>query len=289
MMTMVELTKSQKIMVADGLPSSLLLTQEEREAAWDTNPPRQSTFTPIKKTDPAIEAFAFDQAEQKRLKTQSRIAKMKTKLFAPDPKTHTWDSRGNRFVPLRIFKLEDKMRPDFENMNGTDLVKAHNEMAVVAVGLGIKAEVVKKFRMLAAGIRKCDELYRSVAEKTGAEVPPPLPPTSDDIPSSGEQDEENDMAKKPARANSRSKVKKGAKTRVAKKTAGEPKARTAGGFDPEAKITLITKENPRREGTRAHKIYALYTKCKTVGDFTEKGGAGKDLKWDVDHKNIKVG
>jgi hypothetical protein len=61
-----------------------------------------------------------------------------------------------------------------------------------------------------------------------------------------------------------------------------------------ARIAVLVDENPRREGTRAEKVFKLYQRptVRTVADFLEKGreiGAGShDLRWDVARGYIKV-
>ncbi len=71
-----------------------------------------------------------------------------------------------------------------------------------------------------------------------------------------------------------------------KKAKKETKPRAA--FDPEAKITLLVKENPKRSGSNAHAVYALYRDGMTVSDFIAAGGSYSDLKWDMKHKSVKI-
>lgn len=54
------------------------------------------------------------------------------------------------------------------------------------------------------------------------------------------------------------------------------------------KITLITKENPKREGSAAFERFALYSKHKTVQSFIEAGGSSADLRYDEKAGHIKV-
>lgn len=56
-----------------------------------------------------------------------------------------------------------------------------------------------------------------------------------------------------------------------------------------AAITLIVKENPKREGSDSHKRFALYSKHKTVAAFLKAGGSRSDLRYDTEHKYIKIG
>ena len=55
------------------------------------------------------------------------------------------------------------------------------------------------------------------------------------------------------------------------------------------KITVLAKENPKREATKAHKAFELYAKSKTVEAFLKNGGSTADLSWDVGRKFIRVG
>jgi hypothetical protein len=73
----------------------------------------------------------------------------------------------------------------------------------------------------------------------------------------------------------------------AKKSAAERKPRAA--FDPEAKITLLVKENPKRAGSAAHAAYALYADGMTVAAFIGAGGTYDALRWDSARKYITVG
>lgn len=71
------------------------------------------------------------------------------------------------------------------------------------------------------------------------------------------------------------------------------KAREARGKDMEAerkkKITLVEKNNPKREGSRAFEIYAKYKTCKTVGQFLDAGGTMADIRYDSQKGFIQVG
>jgi len=45
-----------------------------------------------------------------------------------------------------------------------------------------------------------------------------------------------------------------------------------GKYAPEQKITVVAKENPRREGTDVYDQFEILKKSKTVGDYQKKGG-----------------
>ena len=87
-----------------------------------------------------------------------------------------------------------------------------------------------------------------------------------------------------AKANSKSKSKSKSKAK-AKTAAAKPK----GSFNPDAKITVLAKENPRREGTDAHEKFKLYKTGMTVADYIKKGGSSGKIRTDVARGNIKVG
>lgn len=81
------------------------------------------------------------------------------------------------------------------------------------------------------------------------------------------------------------------------KTAKAPKApvKDAGGaksnrktIPRDSKIKLLIKDNPRREGTRAHKVYELYRDGGTVASFLEKGGHMQDLIHDIAKGRVEL-
>jgi hypothetical protein len=64
--------------------------------------------------------------------------------------------------------------------------------------------------------------------------------------------------------------------KTSKKTSARKavKATRAARFAPEAKITMLTKSNPRRDGTVQFTRFAALLKAKTVGALPEKGRTG---------------
>jgi hypothetical protein len=54
------------------------------------------------------------------------------------------------------------------------------------------------------------------------------------------------------------------------------------------KITIISKENPKRPGSGAHKRFALYKNGMTVEQFLKAGGIPADVHWDSKQRFIKV-
>lgn len=89
--------------------------------------------------------------------------------------------------------------------------------------------------------------------------------------------------------------------RGAKKDAAPaPKAEKAKGgvgrasaIDGKLKLTVVTKENPHREGTLAHTTYGFYKGAKTVQAFREacaaNGGDANYLKHHIEKGHVTVG
>ena len=76
------------------------------------------------------------------------------------------------------------------------------------------------------------------------------------------------------------------------------KAESAGGrgrksnIDPSTKLSLLVKENPKREGSGGHaRFQAAYidSKAKTVQQALDAGATMADINYDVKHEFIKLG
>lgn len=75
-----------------------------------------------------------------------------------------------------------------------------------------------------------------------------------------------------------------------KKVTGKVKAeKVPRGLDPNAVITVLAKDNPRREGTHAHELFKLYKNGITVAKAIEKGLSAGNIKCDLSRGNIKLG
>lgn len=98
-------------------------------------------------------------------------------------------------------------------------------------------------------------------------------------------------AEKPAKGTRATKADVKAAAEAAKKATppAREKAPRSGKYDEKAKLTVLVKENPKREGSKAYDKFERYFKAKTVGAFFEMGGTSANLDWDVDHGYIKVG
>lgn len=107
-------------------------------------------------------------------------------------------------------------------------------------------------------------------------------------------------AKKAAPAKKASKLAKGtgkkaaaaskAPAKKAGKAAPQEGARRGrkGAFDEGQKINLLTKDNPKREGTAAYDTFEQLRKSKTVGDFFAAGGSSASLHWNIERGYIEV-
>ncbi len=55
-----------------------------------------------------------------------------------------------------------------------------------------------------------------------------------------------------------------------------------------AKVTFARKDNPKREGSKAHARFQSYMGAKTVDEYLERGGSKADLKYDWEKSFIEV-
>ena len=95
---------------------------------------------------------------------------------------------------------------------------------------------------------------------------------------------ETKMAEKPSKTVSKPVVKK--TTPAPKATAGR-RGRAPEHDDGDA-IKILVKDNPKREGSAAHKRFELYRKHNTVATFLKAGGTRSDLRYDTEHKHISI-
>lgn len=58
---------------------------------------------------------------------------------------------------------------------------------------------------------------------------------------------------------------------------------------PDAKVRLLTKENPHREGTRLHKLWSLYKTGMTVQAALDAGIPAINLRYLAARKIIALG
>ena len=74
----------------------------------------------------------------------------------------------------------------------------------------------------------------------------------------------------------------------AEKEAVAKRARTSPNFPPDAEVTFLVEDNPKREGSKSFDRWKGYAGASTVGDYIAAGGTYGDLKYDAEHGFIKV-
>lgn len=113
-------------------------------------------------------------------------------------------------------------------------------------------------------------------------VETPAEPVAGDESNTNNENGDTDMANK-------------AKTeKKAKKADGEKKAKKGGGtrvpaIDPATPLSVLVDKNPKREGSASFKRFEGYKRAKTVQQALDHGVTLADIRWDVDHKYIKLG
>ena len=180
-------------------------------------------------------------------------------------------------------------------MTNSALVAHYNQLVEENPELGYKK--TERFASAAKGLYRIEALYSSikgaaaddgrdyskgteVSTDTSATAEAPSTAASAEADPTPATEEETEMAKK--------KTTKGArKARTTARATGSP----ARGFAPEAKITILVDENPRR-GAAAER-FKLYKNGMTVATYCEKFEGGRSealvhLRWDVKHGHIKV-
>jgi hypothetical protein len=86
----------------------------------------------------------------------------------------------------------------------------------------------------------------------------------------------------------------------AAKTAAKPAAKTVSkgngavgrpsGLDGTKTLKVLVEENPRREGSQGYDNWKIIKRYdgKTVEGYLAAGGGSNHLRWDLDHKNVKL-
>ena len=89
-------------------------------------------------------------------------------------------------------------------------------------------------------------------------------------------------------------------TKPAAKTAAKPAAKTVSkgngavgrpsGLDGTKTLKVLVEENPRREGSQGYDNWKIIKRYdgKTVEGYLAAGGGSNHLRWDLDHKNVKL-
>ena len=92
--------QEERLVTEDGFPAFLILNAEERHAAWERNPPKSMP----RFADPRIEQDRAMREEEKRIKAQTRIVKMKAGLARKQTtpfstKGLRWDTNNSKWIP----------------------------------------------------------------------------------------------------------------------------------------------------------------------------------------------
>lgn len=53
-------------------------------------------------------------------------------------------------------------------------------------------------------------------------------------------------------------------------------------------IRLLVEDNPKRLGSAAYRRFSFYEDGMTVEQYLDRGGIHADLKWDEEHRYIKL-
>lgn len=105
------------------------------------------------------------------------------------------------------------------------------------------------------------------------------------------EEQKEKAEKKEQKEKAKAKTKKAKANGKAKGKATKKKMKNGKGRGPrivDGTIKLLVKENPKREGSKAHKRYELYKKHKTVAKYIEAGGKRSSLRYDDKHGFIKL-
>lgn len=101
-----------------------------------------------------------------------------------------------------------------------------------------------------------------------------------------------------AAANGKPKAPKAPKEPKVKAEGAGRRSNLAAQYPNDAKITMVAESNPKREGSKAHARFQLYSGVKTVGEYLAKSttfegeelkGTYTDLAYNVGRGYIKVG
>lgn len=187
-------------------------------------------------------------------------------------------------------------------MSGPLAVKIYNELLKTHVNPKLIADSmeplqeIKKFESLGKAAERIFRVMIDVAVDAPAEFESAT--ETDEAPAEAEAPKDEATAGDPADTSGAaegSTTEEGtddmakAKKKTAKKRAAKTGGARKSAFSPDAKIKVLKKENPRREGTRAHKMFEKYSSGMTVAEALKKGVTTKDLRWDIHDGNISIG
>lgn len=164
------LTKSQQMMVDDGLPESLLLSKEQRAEEWKNHPikPMPKFDSVAKSQDQATLQLLAEMELNKKVEAKNRISKM---LIKKEDRTgQHWDFRKAKWIsddgekPMISITTNTRgatkmpAAKDYAEMSGPELVAAYNKKS--------GKPPIKKFKDKATGLAAMAKLMSKPSAAT---------------------------------------------------------------------------------------------------------------------------
>lgn len=190
-------------------------------------------------------------------------------------------------------------KPDFEKANTNDLVRAHNALVGELNTIhGQDRHVRMSFPNKPSAISSCEHLWLEIVRQrnlatrpNGAKQQKKQESRMNDVVEN--EVEENEVAPvKKTRAKKTVKAKSPVKAKTKAKKSPVVAAKTGRGRQPlyadNAKIKLLVKENPAREGTSSHEYFETAKAAKTFGAYREAGGNLKYLYWFQERGKLEI-
>jgi hypothetical protein len=188
--------------------------------------------------------------------------------------------------------MSPSAKPNFAEANLNDLVRAHNALVGELNTIhGQDRHVRMNFPNKTSAVSGCEHLWleivrqRKIATRPNGATTKKQERMMNDVMEVENEAEENEVETAPKKTRAKKTVK--AKSPVKAKTKGKKPAvvaeKTGRGRQPlhkdSAKIKVLTKENPAREGTSSHEYYEIARTAKTFGAYRAAGGNLKYLYW----------
>jgi hypothetical protein len=162
-------TPRQQMMIDDGLPPSLILSQEQRKAAWDANPPRpMPKFAEVKRGPSEIDLASLRQIEENekrnaRIKFENRIARAKEReSFVPGSR---WDTKTCRYIHpnLTPTKEERNIMPNAKGEKTVpEMTVEYNAICNSPAGKSLGLKQIVKFRDSASAQARLKQVWAKI-------------------------------------------------------------------------------------------------------------------------------
>jgi hypothetical protein len=193
-------------------------------------------------------------------------------------------------------------KPDFAKANTNELVRAHNALVGELNSVhGQDRHVRMSFPNKTSAVSNCEHLWLEIVRQRKLATRPSgaIKQQKEKVMSEFEGEaQENEVVETPVKKTRAKKApaKAKGKTKVQAKTKG-PKAKvtaekTGRGRQPlfadNAKIKVLVKENPAREGTSSHGYFEIAKAAKTFGAYREAGGNLKYLYWFQERDKLEI-